>query len=193
MEMSGLLINTIAPEVCMRAARIKVLLMDVDGVLTDGRLFYMVGEDKQVFETKAFNSQDGLGLHFLNFVGIQTGVISGRESPAVVERAKILKMSYVYQGLLDKQGAFEEILKDACVESDEVAFIGDDFTDIPPMRRSGLSIAVANARAEVRGLAHLTTEARGGDGAVREVAEVILKSQDLWPSILAKYGLSGQS
>src|SRR5215470_7764178 len=97
------LVEMASEEVCRRAARIKVVLMDVDGVLTDGKLFYMVGADGCVFETKGFNSHDGLGLHLLNYFGITTGVISGRESPATVERARILKMKYVYQGLLAKE------------------------------------------------------------------------------------------
>lgn len=183
-------INLVSSDLQLKAAKIKILLMDVDGVLTDGRLFYLVGKDKEVYETKGFNSHDGLGLHFLHFAGIQTGVISGRESPAVVERARMLNMTYVYQGFLDKEPAFDEILSSAQVTPDAVAFVGDDFTDLPLIIRSGLGIAVADARFEVRKLAHFTTQARGGQGAVREVAELILKSQGHWPSIVARYGVA---
>jgi len=173
-----------------RAAAIKVVLMDVDGVLTDGKLYYYAGADEKMFETKAFSSQDGLGLHFLADAGIASGVISGRESHATVERARILRMRYVYQGLLDKVGAFEEILADAGVVDDQVAFIGDDFTDVPLMKRAGLAVAVANARPEVQASAHYVTTVAGGEGAVREVIEVLLKAQGLWGAVLAKYGLS---
>src|ERR1700729_155164 len=123
-------LGAFAPEIAERLRRIKVLLMDVDGVLTDGRLFYFPGANGKPVEFKGFNTQDGLGFHFLNSVGIKTGVISGRESPATVERARILKMSFVYQGLLEKDGAYEEVLQKAGVTSDEVAYIGDDFTDV---------------------------------------------------------------
>lgn len=179
----------VTEDVRRRAARVRVLLMDVDGVLTDGRLFYLVGPEGQTFETKGFNSHDGLGLNLLVRAGIRTGVISGRESPATVERARILKMSYVYQGLLAKEKAYEEVLKDASVDASEVAFIGDDFTDAPLIVRSGLGIAVADARPEVRATAHYVTVAPGGNGAVREVAELILKSQGHWEAILASYRL----
>lgn len=180
--------NSYALNVIQRAAKIKILLMDVDGVLTDGRLFYLTGGENVVYETKSFNSHDGLGLHFLHFAGIKTGVISGRESPAVVERAKILNMTYVYQGFLDKRPAFAEILNIARVKPEDVAFVGDDYTDVPLLLKSGLGVAVANARQEVQELAHLTTKARGGEGAIREVAELLLKSQGLWSSVVAAWG-----
>jgi len=186
----SILAETVSPEVRRRAEKIKVLLMDVDGVLTDGKLFYMVAADGSVFETKGFNSHDGIGLHLLNHFGLATGVISGRESPATVERARILKMKYVYQGLLAKEGAYQEVLADAGVDEDQVAFVGDDFTDVPLMVRSGLGIAVANARPEVLGAAHYITAARGGDGAVREVAELLLKAQGHWAETLEKYRLA---
>lgn len=182
--------NSVVSEAVWRqAAKLKLLLMDVDGVLTDGRLYYFPGASGEMFESKGFHSQDGLGLHFLNQAGLITGVISGRESPGVVERARILKMTYVYQGLLDKEGAYEEILKDAAVGEEEVGFIGDDFTDVPLMRRSGLAIAVANARPEVRSAAQYVTAAKGGAGAVREAVELILKAQRRWEEVLARYGL----
>ncbi len=182
--------NNISADILRRAANIKLLLMDVDGVLTDGTLYYFPGPDGKPVEFKGFNTQDGLGFHFLNEAGIKTGVISGRESPAVVERARILKMTYVYQGHLEKEASFNEILKEAKLKDEQVAFIGDDFTDAPLMLRAGLSCAVANARQELRAVAHVTTESPGGDGAVREIIELILKSQNLWQAVIDKYKLN---
>jgi 3-deoxy-D-manno-octulosonate 8-phosphate phosphatase (KDO 8-P phosphatase) len=182
-------VSQVSADVLKRAAKIQLILMDVDGVLTDGTIHFAPGPDGCMAETKGFNSQDGLGFHFCNGVGIKTGVISGRDSMAVVERARMLKMTYVYQGLLAKEETYDSILADAKLSSDQVAFIGDDFTDAPLMQRSGLGVAVANARPEVKAVAHMVTEARGGDGAVREVIEVILKSQNLWHSVLEKYRL----
>jgi 3-deoxy-D-manno-octulosonate 8-phosphate phosphatase (KDO 8-P phosphatase) len=176
------------PAVLECAKKIKVILMDVDGVMTDGKLYYMPGgPDGQMVETKGFNSQDGLGLHFCYHAGIHTGVISGRNSPATVERCKMLNMKYVYQGLLDKIASYEEVLADAGVTRDEVVFIGDDFTDVPLFHRAGLAVAVANARSEVKDAAHYVTQASGGDGAVREVIEMILKSQGKWEAVIDKY------
>jgi len=172
-----------------RLKKIKVLLMDVDGVLTDGRLFYLPDAQGKAVEFKGFNSQDGLGFHFLNTVGIKTGVISGRESPATVERARILQMTYVYQGHLEKEGGYNEVLEKAQVTSDEVAFIGDDFTDVPLIKRSGLGCCVGNARPELKKVAHYVANADGGQGAVREIIEAILRAQGKWNMILEKFGL----
>lgn len=172
-----------------RASKIALVLMDVDGVLTDGSLFYIPGADGKAVEFKGFNSHDGLGFHFLNAKGIKTGVISGRDSFATAERARILKMTYVYQGHLHKIPLYEEILIDSKLTDEQVAFIGDDFTDVPLMRRVGLGCAVANARPEVKSAAHFVTSASGGNGAVREVMELILKSQGHWDSILDQYKL----
>jgi 3-deoxy-D-manno-octulosonate 8-phosphate phosphatase (KDO 8-P phosphatase) len=179
----------VSPDVLARLKRIKVVLMDVDGVLTSGGLYYLLDASGKTFETKGFNSQDGLGFHFLNAVGIKTGVISGRESPATVERARILKMTYVYQGLLEKEGAYAEVLQKEQVSSDEVVFIGDDFTDVPLMLKSGLGCCVADARPELKEVAHIVTKAKGGEGAVREIIELILKAQGKWEQVLEKYGL----
>jgi len=178
----------VLPEVLERAAHIELLLMDVDGVLTDGRLYYM-GTEAGVEEFKSFNSHDGLGLHFMNFVGIKTGVISGRKSKGTLERAKILKMTYVYQGFLEKEAVFDEIIDKERISPKNVAFIGDDFIDVPLMTRSGLGVAVANARPEVLAAANYITVAEGGQGAVREVCELILRAKGLWNGILGKYGL----
>lgn len=178
-----------SPELLAQAAKIKLLLMDVDGVMTDGTLWNVPGPDGQIFETKGFDSQDGIGLQWLSWYGIKTGVISGRVSPATEVRAKQCKMAYVYQGHIEKIPILEEILADAKVSPDEVAYIGDDFTDVVIMRRVGLGIAVANARDEVKGAAHWTTPNRGGCGAVRDAVQLILTAQGIWPEIIKKYEL----
>jgi 3-deoxy-D-manno-octulosonate 8-phosphate phosphatase (KDO 8-P phosphatase) len=170
-----------------RAKKIKVILMDVDGCMTDGKLYYMPAPDGTMVETKGFNSHDGLGLHFAYHAGIHTGVISGRNSPATVERCKMLNMKYVYQGLLDKIASFEEVLADAGVTGEEVVFIGDDFTDVPLFHRSGLGVAVGNARDEVKKAAHYVTDTPGGEGAIREVVELVLKAQGRWQTVIDKY------
>ena len=170
-----------------RASKIKLLLMDVDGVLTNGKLFNVPGPDGKMVETKGFDSQDGIGLQWLSWKGIRTGVISGRVSPATEERARQCKMSYIYQGHIEKIPILEEILADAKVDSGEVAYIGDDFTDTVIMHRVGLAIATANARPQVKGEAHYITRAVGGEGAVREVVELLLKAQNRWCEILNHY------
>jgi len=161
--------------------------MDVDGVLTDGRLFNVPGPDGAMVETKGFDSQDGIALQWLSWKGIATGLISGRVSPATVERAKQCKFRYVYQGHIEKIPILQEIMADARLDPSEVAYIGDDLTDVVVMRRVGLTFATANARAEVKAIAHHTTAAEGGHGAVREVIELLLKAQGRWEEILRHY------
>jgi 3-deoxy-D-manno-octulosonate 8-phosphate phosphatase (KDO 8-P phosphatase) len=174
-----------------RASRIKLLLMDVDGVLTDGRIFNVPDAEGKMFETKGFDSQDGIGLHWLSWKGIRTGVISGRDSLATEERARQCKMTYVYQGHIEKIPILEEILAKAQVDRSEVAYIGDDLTDVVIMHRVGFAVATANARPEVKAAAHYVTAAPGGAGAVRETIETILKAQGLWGEILQHYELGG--
>lgn len=169
------------------AAGIKVLLMDVDGVLTDGRLYFFPGPDGKIVESKAFDSQDGIALRWLTWYGIQTGVISGRDSPATLERANQVGMRWVFQGHIEKIPLFEQIMSEAKVSKDEVAYIGDDLTDVVIMRRVGLSFAPANSRAEVKAAATAVTGAYGGSGAVREVIEAILRARGSWDEILKKY------
>jgi 3-deoxy-D-manno-octulosonate 8-phosphate phosphatase (KDO 8-P phosphatase) len=123
----------------------------------------------------------------MSWKGIATGLISGRVSPATAERAKQCKFRYVYQGHIEKIPILEEIMADAGLGKEQVAYIGDDLTDVVVMRRVGLAVATANARAEVKALAHHVTAAAGGSGAVREVIEMILKAQGLWDEILKKY------
>jgi len=170
-----------------RAARVKLLLMDVDGVLTDGTLWNVPDGQGGFAETKGFDSQDGIALQWLNWHGIKTGVISGRVSPATEIRAKQCKMAYIYQGHIEKIPILQEIMADARIEADEIGYIGDDLTDIVVMKRVGFGIAVQNARPEVKAAAHFVTEARGGQSAVREACELILSAQGLWDGLLEKY------
>lgn len=166
-----------------RASRIKLLLMDCDGVLTDGRIWLIEGGG----EHKAFNTHDGLGLTLLHRAGLRSGIITGRTADCVTRRAEELGVEFVRQGNEDKIAAYEDVLRSAAVDPDEVAFIGDDLSDIPLMRRSELAIAVADAIEETRAVAHHVTNARGGRGAVREVVELILKSQGLWNDVVEHY------
>ena len=154
---------------------------------TDGKLYYAPGPDGQIIETKAFNTQDGIALRWLVWNGVKSGLISGRQSPATEFRAKQLEMSYIYQGHIEKIPILEEILEKEGIGGDQVAYIGDDLTDVVVMRRVGLAVATANARPEVKRIAHLVTERPGGDGAIREVIELILKAQGTWQELLEKY------
>ena len=170
-------------EVQKRAARIKLLLMDCDGVLTDGRIWIFENGEEQ----KGFHTRDGLGIDLLHRAGLRSGIISGRTSVAVEQRAYGLGMSFVIQGCEDKQKAFAETLDQAGVESLEVAYIGDDLNDIPLILLSGLGVAVADAAPETREHAHYITSAAGGFGAVREVVELILKAQGRWDEIVEQH------
>ena len=170
-------------DVEQRARQIKLLLMDCDGVLTDGRIWILdEGEDQ-----KAFNIRDGLGIDLWHRAGMRSGIISGRSSTAVARRAKGLNMLIVHLGQNDKLKSFEEALLEAGVSSDEVAFIGDDLNDLPIMLRCGLAIAVSDASSETKARAHYVTQLAGGNGAVREVIELILKAQDKWNGLVAQY------
>ncbi|MGI8743189.1 MAG: KdsC family phosphatase [Bryobacteraceae bacterium] len=174
-------------EISEAAKRIRLLLMDVDGVLTDGRLYNVPGVDGRMVETKGFDSQDGIALQWLSWKGLRTGLISGRVSPATDIRAKQCKITYVYQGHIEKIPILEEILADSGVDAGDVAYIGDDLTDIVVMNRVGLGIATANAREEVKRCARMVTSKPGGQGAVREVIEMLLKAQGHWEELLRKY------
>jgi 3-deoxy-D-manno-octulosonate 8-phosphate phosphatase (KDO 8-P phosphatase) len=166
-----------------RAARIKLLLMDCDGVLTDGRIWLLEnGEDQKMFHTR-----DGFGIELLHRAGLQSGVITGRTSIALERRAQALGMLFIWQGSEDKRNAFADSLTEAALSSEEVAFIGDDLTDIPLLKLCGLAVAVADGAVETRSHAHYVTEARGGHGAVREVCELILKAQNKWSDVIAGY------
>jgi 3-deoxy-D-manno-octulosonate 8-phosphate phosphatase (KDO 8-P phosphatase) len=178
---------SLLPDITQLASKIRLLLMDVDGVLTNGKLYNVPAPDGSMAESKGFDSQDGIALQWLAKIGLPTGLISGRVSPATVERAKQCKFKYVYQGHTEKIPIINEILADAKIDPSEVAYIGDDFTDVVVMRRVGLSVATANARPEVKAIAHYVTQAPGGEGAVREVIELLLKAQGRWTEILRHY------
>jgi 3-deoxy-D-manno-octulosonate 8-phosphate phosphatase (KDO 8-P phosphatase) len=170
-------------EIEKRAARVRLLLMDCDGVLTDGRITLLPDGDEQ----KSFHTRDGHGLVLLHRAGLRSGIISGRSSSAVERRARDLGIAYVRQGTLNKIVEFEEVLAAAGVEAGEAAFIGDDVTDIPLMQRVEFAVAVADATEETRAAAHYVTQAVGGFGAVREVAELILKAQGRWTELMRRY------
>lgn len=175
------------PDVTERARAVRMLLMDVDGVLTDGRLYNVPDAEGKMVESKGFDSQDGIALQWMHKHGIPTGVISGRISPATAERAKQTKMAYVYQGFTEKIPILEEILADSKIPASEVAYIGDDLTDVVIMHRVGFAVATANARPEVKREAHHITAQPGGAGAVRETIELILAAKGLWADVLRHY------
>jgi 3-deoxy-D-manno-octulosonate 8-phosphate phosphatase (KDO 8-P phosphatase) len=178
------------PEVTEIAAHIRMLLMDVDGVLTDGKVFGVPDASGAIVETKGFDTQDGIALQWLSWKGFVTGLISGRVSPATDERAKQCNITYVYQGHIEKIPILEEILAKSGIDASRVAYIGDDLTDVVVMNRVGLSIAPANARPEVKRCVQLVTESAGGRGAVREVCELLLKAQGHWDELLRKYEIA---
>jgi 3-deoxy-D-manno-octulosonate 8-phosphate phosphatase (KDO 8-P phosphatase) len=170
-------------EVERRARRIKLLLMDCDGVLTDGRLELWENGDEQ----KTFHARDGQGISLLQRAGFKTGIISGRTSSAVERRARDLGMTYVRQSATDKLEALNEIMAMAQVSLHECAFIGDDLADIPVMQRVELAVAVADAVAETKQVAHFVTEQGGGRGAIREVTDFILKAQGRWDELMKRF------
>ena len=175
------------PELVHLAHRVQLLLMDVDGTLTDGKIQFAPDSQGRMIETKAFDAQDGIALRWLAWHKIKTGVISGRDSPATVERARQVEMTYVFQGHVEKIPILEQIVADSGLHPTQIAYIGDDLTDVVIMRRVGVAIATANARREVKAAAHCVTTLPGGSGAVREAVELILRAKGLWQGILEKY------
>ena len=163
--------------------QIKLLLLDVDGVLTDGAITYTDQGD----EIKRFSVKDGLGLRLLMDAGIRVGIITGRRSRALAARCANLGIDLLYDGVKDKVTALETILDKTGILPCETAFAGDDLPDICVMKRVGLAIAVADAAGEVRQAARLVTRNRGGDGAVREVCEQILKAKGEWNDIILRF------
>jgi 3-deoxy-D-manno-octulosonate 8-phosphate phosphatase (KDO 8-P phosphatase) len=198
-----------------RARKIKLLLFDVDGVLTDGKLFIFPTpagsqqtaldqrtqsqsaqhagqagfgfQSPSLIEAKGFHAHDGTSVSLARLAGIKTGLITKRISETVALRARDLKLEYVRQGIHDKRTAFEEVVKDAGLKPEEAAFVGDDIIDLPAMRAAGLAIAVKNARAEVKKESHYVTPQAGGDGALRDAVEFILKAQGKWKKIVEAY------
>jgi len=193
-----------------RAKKIKLLLFDVDGVLTDGKLYIFPAppgvqqttqqhaakhggqggfglHSESYIEAKGFHAHDGTSISLARLGGIRTGLITKRISETVALRARDLKLEFVYQGIQDKLTVFEEIIKKAGIKAVEAAFVGDDVIDLPVMRNCGLAIAVANARDEVKEEAHYVTPHSGGDGALRDAVEYILKAQGKWKQVMEKY------
>lgn len=166
-----------------RAAKVKLFIFDVDGVLTDGGLHY--GAEGEAFKT--FNVQDGLGIKLLQESGVLTGIISARRSPQVAARAKDLAIEFVHQGGHDKLTPFRALLAQLDLTEEQVGFIGDDVVDIPILSRAGFAVAVPNARPEVLARAHHVTEHRGGHGAVREVCEFVLRAQGNYERVMAQF------
>ena len=169
-----------------RAAQIQVLLMDVDGTMTDGGVTLLSQTEEIAVEIKTFDAHDGQGLTLAHIAGIRTGCITGRQSSALLRRAREMKMEFIYMRQALKIPAYEEILQNTGVPESAVAFIGDDLPDLPIMRRAGLAIAVGNADPEVKKAAHYTTKAFAGRGAIREAIELILKSKGIWEAMIDK-------
>jgi 3-deoxy-D-manno-octulosonate 8-phosphate phosphatase (KDO 8-P phosphatase) len=184
-----------------RAKKIKLLLFDVDGVLTDGKLFFLpnfADSQQNVMQQKAqstssriefkgFHAHDGASISLARLGGIKTGIITKRVSETVALRARDLKLEYVYQGVQDKRTCFNEIVQKAGLKPEEAAFVGDDVVDLPAMRAGGIAIAVKNARAEVKREAHYVTAHAGGEGGLRDAVEFILKAQGKWKGALKDY------
>lgn len=169
-----------------RAAKIKVVLMDVDGTITDGSVSLLSQPDGSALELKTFDAHDGQGISLARTAGLRMGVITGRESAALRRRMQELSVEFVYERQPHKIAAYEEVLKKAGVAEDEVAFLGDDLPDLTVMRRVGLAVAVGNAAPEVQDAAHYTTIRNGGKGAARELVELILKSKGTWDEMIDK-------
>ena len=176
----------ISPALKKRAAQIKVLLMDVDGTMTDGSVTLLSQNDGTALEIKTFDAHDGQGLTLAHTAGLRTGCITGRESGALLRRATEMKMEFIYMKQPVKMPAYEDILRKAGVPDTAVAYVGDDLPDIPLMRRAGLAIAVGDAVPEVKSVAHYTTRAVAGHGAIREAVELILKSKGIWEAMIDK-------
>ena len=182
-----------------RARKIKLLLFDVDGVLTDGKLFFVPQDPQQPssvagdrtaqgqIEVKGFHAHDGVANSLARIAGIKTGLITRRSSETVALRARDLKIDHVYQGIADKGKCLEEIAKREGLRPEEAAFVGDDVIDLPAMRAAGFAIAVQNARPEVKQEAHYVTPHAGGEGALRDAVEYILKAQGRLKKVVEDY------
>jgi 3-deoxy-D-manno-octulosonate 8-phosphate phosphatase (KDO 8-P phosphatase) len=195
------------PDSKSRARKIKLLLFDVDGVVTDGKLFFVpatpgVNNERAAglggqgginltsqgsIEVKGFHAHDGTAISLARLAGIKTGLITKRSSETVALRARDLNLDHIHQGIQDKLRVFREILGQEGLTEAEACFVGDDVIDLPVMWNCGLAIAVANARDEVKKDAHFVTKHRGGDGALRDAIEFILKAQNKWKKIVTEY------
>lgn len=163
--------------------KIRLLLLDVDGVMTDGRIIY----DDRGGETKAFDVKDGHGIKLLQRAGIRVGIITGRQSAIVDHRAQELGIDLVYQGAKDKMAPFREILHKTGLTAEQVAYVGDDMIDLPILRRVGFAATVADALDEVKPHVHYVTQRVGGRGAVREICDLLLKESGRWENVTARY------
>ncbi len=170
-------------ELIKRIKKITMLICDVDGVLTKGGI--ILGSEGQEF--KQFNVQDGMGITLAREGGLKTGIITGRQSEAVTQRARELKFDVISQGIEDKLKTLVSIMGDFNIEYENICYIGDDLLDMKIMRRSGISAAPSNARREVKEISDIVTEKKGGEGAIRELVELILKKQNKWEKIVDKY------
>ncbi len=173
----------VPPEVLARARAVRLVILDVDGVLTDGRIIYGTGG----IELKAFDVRDGHGVKLFHRMGLRTAIVTGRTSEIVARRAEELGIADLVQGTKDKLAAYRELLARHALPDAHVACLGDDVTDLPLFARAGLAVAVAGAAPEARAAAHYVTRRAGGRGAVREVLDLILKAQGLWDQALARY------
>jgi len=170
-------------EIMERAKKIKVLVMDVDGIMTDGGLG--LGDDGLEFKT--FHSHDGLGMKMLRKTGVRMAIVTGRTSQVVLKRAENTGIKHIHQGAEDKLEAFNALLKEMEVNADECVFMGDDVIDIPPIRRAGLGITVPHGMPLVKEYAHYITTLQAGRGAIREVCEIIMKAQGTFDGQMAQY------
>ncbi|MBO7238207.1 MAG: HAD hydrolase family protein [Elusimicrobiaceae bacterium] len=175
-------------ELLARARKIKVILNDVDGIWTDGKLHFYVNPEGKIEEIKSFNALDGIAVMLCRLAGLKCGVITGRRHETTVSRARNLGMNFFYQGYLTKTLALEDILKRENISLDEVAYIGDDLTDLPSMEKVGLAITVPNAVQAVKDAAHYVTARQGGSGAYREAIDFILTAQGKMPALLKQVG-----
>ena len=169
-----------------RARRVRLLLVDVDGVLTDGRIYLLSRPDGTALEMKVFHAHDGAALKLAVAMGLRTGLITGRDSAATARRAREMKMEFVSQKQAKKLPAYEDILRQARLNGAEVAYMGDDLPDLPVLARVGLAIASGNAVPEVKRAAHFVTRRRGGEGAVREAVEAILRAKGVWREAIGR-------
>lgn len=175
--------NLLPADTIARFANIKLLILDVDGVMTDGGL--IISDDGQ--EYKIFHAHDGLGMKLLKSSGVQTAIITGRTSNVVKQRADSTGVSLIYQGAQNKLTAFKDLLNQTGLDAHQTAFMGDDVVDLPPMRNAGLAIAVPGAPQLVLSHAHYTTKKAGGKGAVREVCDLIMQVQGNYDAIMAQF------
>ena len=175
--------SDIDTKIIERCKKIKLILLDVDGVLTEGGVIYGgKGEELKIFDVK-----DGLGIKLAQAGGLKVGILSGRASPALEKRASDLEMDVFFQGQRNKSAGLEMVKRSVGIEDDEIAYVGDDLNDLPVLERVGLRIAVQDAVERIKNVAHYVTEKQGGKGAVREVVELILQAQDKMEIAIEKF------